>query len=72
MQIDAHTEFVKDWDEKLKQEWVNTANEFGIISTVPAGLGDKDASEVPRQCAVEFQNVGIPVRQHNGWLRLKD
>ena len=63
LQIDAHMEFVKDWDSKVKQEWVNTDNEFGIISTVPAGLGDKDDESVPRMCAVDFQDIGIPVRK---------
>ena len=68
MQIDAHMEFVKDWDTKLKQEWVNTDNEFGIISTVPAGLGDKDQVSVPRMCAVDFQDIGIPVRSNTTYI----
>ena len=62
LQIDAHTQVVQDWDVLLKQEWERAGNEFGIISTVPAALGEKDTPSVPRQCAVEFQDVGVPVR----------
>jgi hypothetical protein len=65
LQIDAHTAFVQDWDEKLKQEWAATGNEFGIISTVPPGFAAKDkdvhTQNVPRSCVVTFEEVGIPV-----------
>jgi hypothetical protein len=71
MQIDAHMEFVMDWDMKLKQEWANTGNEFGIISTVPTGLGDKGDVSVPRMCAVEFQDIGAPVREDNIYIYMK-
>lgn len=65
LQIDAHSSFVADWDDKLKHEWAATGNEFGIISTVPPAVADKDSEEtantVPRQCSVQFQEVGLPV-----------
>ncbi len=65
LQIDAHTSFVADWDDKLKHEWAATGNEFGIISTVPPAIADKDSEEtqntVPRQCSVQFQEIGLPV-----------
>jgi len=62
LQIDAHTEFVQDWDEISKREWAATGNEFAVISTVPAGLADKneDVHTVPRQCEVQFLEVGVP------------
>ena len=71
MQIDAHMEFVQDWDTKLKHEWQQTGNEFGIISTVPPSLEEKELDDkgrseghvVPRQCAVSFLDTGVPVRQ---------
>jgi hypothetical protein len=65
LQIDAHTAFVQDWDEKLKQQWAATGNEFGIISDVPPPMGDKDTNvheDIPRSCHVKFEEVGIPVR----------
>jgi hypothetical protein len=70
MQIDAHTSFAKNWDEILKQEWKNTENEFGIISTVPPPKGEQDVyqpgglkeKEVPRQCIITFEANGVPVR----------
>jgi hypothetical protein len=63
LQVDAHTKFVQDWDDKVKHEWAATGNEFGIISTVPAGLGDdRKDTEVPRQCEAQFLEIGVPVR----------
>jgi hypothetical protein len=68
LQIDAHTAFVDNWDEKLKQEWAATGNEFGILSTVPPALGEKNKDDknvlkdIPRLCGVKFEEVGIPVR----------
>ena len=63
LQIDAHMEFVQNWDDIAKHGWAATGNEFGIISTVPPGLADKeqDVHTVPRQCEVQFLEVGIPV-----------
>ena len=74
LQIDAHSEFVQDWDYISKREWAAAGNEFGIISTVPTGLSDKeqDVHSVPRQCEIQFLEVGLPVsthrlkRAHNG------
>lgn len=71
MQIDAHTEFVPQWDELAKSEWKNTCNEFGVISNVPAdkdellmnGVEDPNKiKEVPRQCGIHFMDNGFPVR----------
>jgi Glycosyltransferase (GlcNAc) len=70
MQIDAHTEFVSDWDELALSEWKKTNNEFGIISNVPADKkdlqlysdgNDSKLTEVPRQCAIHFLDNGFPV-----------
>lgn len=69
LQIDAHSEFVSEWDDKLKHEWAATGNEFGIISTVPPAIAEKAAAAaggesgttVPRQCMVQFQEIGVPV-----------
>lgn len=69
MQIDAHMDFVKGWDQSIIDEWKKAENEFGIISTVPADKANKSLyaegsekyTEVPRQCAVRFQDNGFPV-----------
>jgi Glycosyltransferase (GlcNAc) len=69
MQIDAHTDFVRGWDELAVTEWKKTENEFGILSNVPADKAAKDSytegaekfAEVPRQCVVRFLDNGFPV-----------
>ena len=65
LQIDAHSQFALEWDDKLKHEWAATGNEFGVISTVPTAIADREGGEgintVPRQCMVQFQEIGIPV-----------
>eukprot|EP00980_Cylindrotheca_fusiformis_P001357 scaffold338_cov116-Cylindrotheca_fusiformis.AAC.22 len=63
LQIDAHMKFVQDWDEKVKEEWSGTKNEFGIISAVPMGMYDLEntpATTVLRGCEVEMPDIGIP------------
>jgi hypothetical protein len=65
LQIDAHTDVVSEWDDKLQHEWAATGNEFGIISTVPAALSERETlavNTVPRQCAMNFLETGVPVR----------
>jgi Glycosyltransferase (GlcNAc) len=68
MQIDAHSDFVKDWDVVATEEWRKTQNEFGVISHVPAKMSEKAAysvggsqsHEVPRQCSLRFLDNGFP------------
>jgi hypothetical protein len=68
MQIDAHTDFAKDWDEILRDQWKRTKNEFGILSTVPPpksakadySPGGSEENDVPRQCMVKFRDNGFP------------
>lgn len=69
MQIDAHTSFVKDWDQVAKEEWQSTGNEFAIISTAPARMGEQEEyeswtgskhGEVPRQCMPKILDNYIP------------
>lgn len=35
MQIDAHTDAVQDWDDKILGEWFETQNEYAVITTYP-------------------------------------
>ncbi len=75
MQVDAHTDFAKNWDEMVLEEWQNAGNEFGIITSVPPAKTDKEAfsvggkaaTKVPRQCAVKFRENRFPVSFFNGY-----
>lgn len=71
LQIDAHDQFVQDWDEKLKMEWAATRNEFGIISALPMGYYDLEhgeATTVSRGCEVDFQDNKVPVSKQKANL----
>jgi hypothetical protein len=69
MQVDAHTDFTKDWDEMVLDEWYLAGNEFGVISSVPVDKSEKeshspggsDFKKVPRQCVLNFRDNGFPV-----------
>lgn len=70
MQIDAHSVFVKDWDELVRKEWYMTRNEFAILSNIPAAVseranfeenGGSKLGQVPRQCVIKFRDNGVPV-----------
>ena len=69
MQVDAHTEFAKDWDEMVLEEWRKASNEFAVITAVPAptaekekhSIGGSDFKKVPRQCKIKFRDNGFPV-----------
>jgi len=69
LQIDAHTDFVPQWDALAKADWKKIGNEFAIISTVPASKADMPDyenwtggknGEVPRQCLVRIADNDIP------------
>lgn len=69
MQVDAHTSFAKNWDEMLLDEWYNTENEFGVITSVPPPKNEQDnyvvggskGNQVPRQCKIDFRENHFPV-----------
>lgn len=68
LQIDAHSMVVPHWDTLLRDEFAVIGNEFGIISTVPPPVdgmkelmpGGVRQTEVPRTCAIRFQENGFP------------
>ena len=68
LQIDAHSDFTKDWDKVLKEQWLMTENEYAIISTKPAPIQEKQffemggsrANEVLRLCHAGYHPEGIP------------
>ena len=69
MQIDAHSDFTKDWDVVAKKEWRMANNEYAILSNVPASVEDKSVyepggdkfSEVNHQCITRIAENDIPV-----------
>lgn len=69
MQVDAHTSFAKNWDEMVLEEWHNTDNEFGVITSVPPPKSEQDSyavggskgNQVPRQCKINFRENRFPV-----------
>jgi Glycosyltransferase (GlcNAc) len=69
LQIDAHSQFIKDWDIALKEQWTATENEFAIISHPPPHMGDFEKSVedqvIPRHCTVDFLDIQIPVSASN-------
>jgi Glycosyltransferase (GlcNAc) len=69
MQLDAHSAVVPNWDVALQREWASVHNEFAVLSTVPAKLGELELRQpggeqeraVPRMCQVTFRDNGFPV-----------
>ena len=56
IQVDAHSKFVKNWDTVAMSEWGKTANEYGIISSVPPDVRmmDKRVDEMNHVCQATF------------------
>jgi hypothetical protein len=56
LQVDAHTDFVKNWDDEMIATWHATNNEYAIISTRPPDLSDpaKSEGEVNHVCQAAF------------------
>lgn len=58
--LDAHSEVVEHWDEKLLHQWSLTENEFAILSSVPVDNGVlfdeafQNRREVPHTCQLHF------------------
>lgn len=68
LQTAAHSSFVKNWDEKVRKEWLSTNNEYGIISNQPKQQPETPElspdQKVPRNCAIDFLEVEkLPVRK---------
>eukprot|EP00584_Thalassiosira_punctigera_P001662 CAMPEP_0172538584 /NCGR_PEP_ID=MMETSP1067-20121228/9951_1 /TAXON_ID=265564 ORGANISM="Thalassiosira punctigera, Strain Tpunct2005C2" /NCGR_SAMPLE_ID=MMETSP1067 /ASSEMBLY_ACC=CAM_ASM_000444 /LENGTH=549 /DNA_ID=CAMNT_0013324105 /DNA_START=250 /DNA_END=1900 /DNA_ORIENTATION=- len=66
MQIDAATDFAQGWDDLAIKQWVETGNEYAVLSNVP--MSDKErekngdsGAEVPRQCAIKIGSEGVPL-----------
>jgi hypothetical protein len=42
MQIDAHSMFVQDWDVKVMKQWMDTSNEYAVLTTYIKDIGQLD------------------------------
>ena len=40
MQIDAHTDVIKDWDLAMLKQWGDIENEYGVITSYPTNIHD--------------------------------
>lgn len=56
LQIDAHTDFIKDWDIEMTNMWGSINNEYAILSTVPPNIDElsENKDEVPHLCEAFF------------------
>ncbi|MGK3737854.1 MAG: hypothetical protein ACI8RD_005210 [Bacillariaceae sp.] len=69
LQTATHNSFVQHWDDKVRNEWLLTNNEYAIISNQPKEQPEKSDMQytsdrvVPRNCAVDFlEEEKLPVR----------
>ena len=63
MQVDAHMDYVHDWDLALFQFWGQTKNEYAVLTTYVADYAQLDKNingvfEVPHLCNVVFTKDG--------------
>jgi hypothetical protein len=68
MQIDAATDFARDWDDLAVSQWASAENEYAVLTNVPerdrnyGAMGDGAAeAEVPRQCSIRIGSEGVPL-----------
>jgi hypothetical protein len=65
MQTDSHMDFVPDWDVHMIDMWMQTGNEYAVLSTyvadsatlkdnMPGAKGTNGVFEVPHLCMVTF------------------
>merc|ERR1712151_866676 len=68
MQLDAHTVFTKDWDDRILMDWSLTENEYAVLSTYPTGADQllpdgsvknvNDHWEMPHLCDASLMSKG--------------
>ncbi len=59
MQVDAHTDFVKDWDEEVTTMWASVDNEYAVLSSAlpdVSVLGKNLDEQVPHVCQATFDS----------------
>mmetsp|Transcript_9181 Transcript_9181/g.8941 ORF Transcript_9181/g.8941 Transcript_9181/m.8941 type:complete len:552 (-) Transcript_9181:79-1734(-) len=72
LQIATHSSFVDNFDEKVRNEWLSTNNEYGIISNQPKQRATtmpelSPDQKVPRNCAIDFLEVEKLPHYHSRW-----
>eukprot|EP00928_Gymnodinium_smaydae_P047277 TRINITY_DN31545_c0_g1_i1.p1 TRINITY_DN31545_c0_g1~~TRINITY_DN31545_c0_g1_i1.p1 ORF type:complete len:490 (+),score=110.96 TRINITY_DN31545_c0_g1_i1:44-1513(+) len=69
MQIDAHTNFVRHWDDEVVRQWALTDNEYAVLSTYPTNAAELSADgearssndhwEMPHLCTAAIEAPGV-------------
>lgn len=64
MQIDAHTDAVKEWDVRILAEWGAVSNEYAVLTSYPTNVHDLDTNsnnhwEMPILCTASFIGSGL-------------
>eukprot|EP01036_Dinobryon_divergens_P029870 gene29870-39036_t len=68
MQVDAHSDFIQNWDVEVASMWGSTNNEYAVLSTIPpdvsllskSGLNGPNQA-VPHLCQATFDSRGMAV-----------
>lgn len=66
MQIDAHTEFIQDWDLNMLHDWGSTNNEYAVMTTYPSNIKDLGQNvggqwNMPILCGATIGGSGVVV-----------
>lgn len=64
MQIDSHSDVIKDWDSALTAMWGSIDNEYAVLSTTPPDISSLGKNvnnrwEVPHLCQATFTESGM-------------
>jgi hypothetical protein len=62
LQVDAQSEFVSNWDSKLIQQWKDTENDNGILTTYVHDISMRasgERSSVPHVCKTQWGGFNI-------------
>ena len=61
MQIDSHTTFADNWDEKIKTMWKAKENPRAVFSHYPKDMESKNTTNVPVNCNSRLGTDGMPM-----------
>ena len=63
LQIDAHSQFEKGWDEGLQKGWARAGNEYAVLSTYIHDIGALGMpwakTNVPHVCLSQWGGYGV-------------
>ncbi len=62
-QVDAHSDFIPNWDETLMTMWGSVGNEYAVLSTAVPDVSvligstlNSDSQQVPHVCQATFDS----------------